>query len=343
MLASPRMSEAVLQVSDDARALTELAVEWRALFARAGGSNVFLSWEWVSGWWASFGHGRELHLVSQRAGHRIVGVAALMIDTDTAGARRLRAIGCTRTTDYWDVLVDPAHAATFVTALAHWLERGFPRDWQSVSLGPCRQGAASVLSLGDTLRRHGLAAREQRVDTCPRLEIPRRDEPGWLDLERSMLRKMVRAASQRAVTFRRTSGGSAALAADLDAYFRLHRLSRPEKTLFLDAEMRQFVEHVATAFHHAGWLRLEFLEISGHAVAATLSFCRDGAALFYNSGRDPGVVGNGLGLGLLAFGVLGAMREGLRHFDFLRGNEAYKYRFGARDHDLVELYIGPFP
>lgn len=333
------MSEAALQVHDDARALTELAVEWRSLFARAGGSNVFLSWEWASRWWASFGHGRDLHIVSQRAGHRMVGVAALMIDTDTAGARRLRAIGCARTTDYWDVLVDPAHAATFVTALAHWLERGFPRDWQSVCLGPCRKDSAFVPSLGETLRRHGLAAREQRVDTCPVLDIPWRDEPAWLDLERSMRRKMARVASHRAVTFRRSSGG-ADLAVDLDAYFRLHRLSRPEKAIFLDAEMHQFVAGVATAFDRAGWLRLEFLEISGQAVAATLSFCRDAAALFYNSGRDPGVGGNGLGLALLAFGVLGAMREGLRHFDFLRGGEAYKYRFGARDHELVELRVG---
>jgi CelD/BcsL family acetyltransferase involved in cellulose biosynthesis len=195
--------------------------------------------------------------------------------------------------------------------------------------------------LGDTLRRDGLAAHEERIDTCPVLELPERDEPAWLDLERSMRRKMARAAHRRAVTFRRSAGGSD-LPADLDIYFRLHRSSRPEKATFLDAEMRQFVERIATTFDGAGWLRLEFLEISGHGVAATLSFCRDGAVLFYNSGRDPDVDGNGVGLGLLAFGVLGAMHEGLRYFDFLRGGEAYKYRFGARDREVVELCVVPF-
>ena len=94
----------------------------------------------------------------------MVGVAALMVDTDTAGARRLRAIGCARTTDYWDVLVDPAYAATFVAALAQWLARGFPRDWQSVRLGPCRK----ELHLRWIAERNGPATRAGRARTAHR-------------------------------------------------------------------------------------------------------------------------------------------------------------------------------
>ena len=48
---------------------------------------------------------------------------------------------------------------------------------------------------------------------------------------------------------------------------------------------------------------------------------------YYQSGYDPAWAGKSVGLVLLARTVQDAFAEGLQEFDFLRGDEAYKYRW----------------
>ena len=62
--------------------------------------------------------------------------------------------------------------------------------------------------------------------------------------------------------------------------------------------------------------------------------------LVYNSGHDAGEHGN-LSPGIVLLGRLieYAIEKGYREFDFLRGNEAYKYDMGGKDTEVCQLRI----
>jgi len=66
---------------------------------------------------------------------------------------------------------------------------------------------------------------------------------------------------------------------------------------------------------------------------------RDGL-LVYNSGYDPGLRPNlSSGIVLLSQCIRDAIERGLGVFDFLQGDEEYKYRFGATDVELRRLTV----
>ncbi len=51
----------------------------------------------------------------------------------------------------------------------------------------------------------------------------------------------------------------------------------------------------------------------------------------YITAFDPELAALGLGTVLIGCAIEAAVEEGAREFDFLRGREDYKYRWGARD------------
>jgi CelD/BcsL family acetyltransferase involved in cellulose biosynthesis len=90
-----------------------------------------------------------------------------------------------------------------------------------------------------------------------------------------------------------------------------------------------------------GIVRLALLDVAGRPVAATISFVYGDTWGLYNSGYDPEYGTYSPGIVLVAMTIQEAIREGLRVYDFLRGSEGYKYRFGARDRELFRLRLWP--
>jgi CelD/BcsL family acetyltransferase involved in cellulose biosynthesis len=63
-----------------------------------------------------------------------------------------------------------------------------------------------------------------------------------------------------------------------------------------------------------------------------LGFVYNDRLLVYNSGYDPTNYAElSPGIVLTSHIIEDAIRRGMRIFDFLQGDEIYKYRFGARD------------
>ena len=88
-----------------------------------------------------------------------------------------------------------------------------------------------------------------------------------------------------------------------------------------------------------GWLRLNFLTITGERAASYLNFTYNNEMLVYNSGLLPEAYGRlSPGIVLLAWNIRHAIEEGISRFDFLQGDESYKYQMGGRDEAVFNLY-----
>lgn len=100
---------------------------------------------------------------------------------------------------------------------------------------------------------------------------------------------------------------------------------------FGDERALRFHHQAASAALKAGTLRLFDLRFEGRIVAAYYGFLHRGRAYYYLSGFEPDMQRYSLGSLLVAHAIEEAIREKANEFDFLRGAEPYKYRWGAQN------------
>jgi CelD/BcsL family acetyltransferase involved in cellulose biosynthesis len=128
------------------------------------------------------------------------------------------------------------------------------------------------------------------------------------------------------------------LPAAIEDFFQL-MAHDPQKEAFLSEAMRAAMRAtISTALNH-GYLQLAFLELDGKRAAAYLNFKYNDRLWVYNSGLDPQYYAVSAGWVLLAYLLRWSIEHGLPEFDFMRGNEDYKYRFGAVDRFVYHVRL----
>lgn len=125
----------------------------------------------------------------------------------------------------------------------------------------------------------------------------------------------------------------------LGRFLRLHRLSRAGKAKFMDESMERFFRDALGALAAAGWARLWFLESAGTPVASFVCTEYGSSVGLYNSGFDPLHARLSPGIVLLGHVIRDAIERRMPAFDFLRGEESYKYAFGPAPTDLVSVRV----
>jgi len=114
----------------------------------------------------------------------------------------------------------------------------------------------------------------------------------------------------------------------------MHRLAEGEKGSFMSAEMEQLF----ASFHGEAGAVVDFLYGEGpEPVAAAFGFEDTAAYYLYNSAYDPGEGAASPGIVLVAELIRQALESGKDRFDFLKGDEIYKYRLGASARPLWRL------
>ena len=88
-----------------------------------------------------------------------------------------------------------------------------------------------------------------------------------------------------------------------------------------------------------GYLQLAFLEINGQKAAGYLNFDYLNQIWVYNSGISSDFMNYSAGWVLLGYLLQWANENKRERFDFMRGDEDYKYRFGAVDQMVKRVSI----
>ena len=113
------------------------------------------------------------------------------------------------------------------------------------------------------------------------------------------------------------------------------------KQQFLSEGTENFLIDLAHKANQRGKLLLCHLYLNGEKAAAYFTFLSDRKLLVYNTGWNPRFLKASPGWVLLGKLVRWAIENGLDEVDLMRGDEDYKYRFGAQDRHVVGVEIGP--
>lgn len=325
-----------LTIWDQPDALAQLGTQWKSLYDRCPEAPIFLSWEWITTWWDHFKDGNQLHVVALSDDGQIFAIAPLMACGQ--GAQTLSFIGSEETTDYADVLatdVDRQRAAETVST--YLKEAGLRRP---IVLEPVPEESPLLQTLGGP----NLPDVAQPVQPCPTVALADTWD-GYLATlskkDRHELRRKMRRAESAGHLVSDVVVDPEGLEQRLPVFYQLHQSSGdPRKAQFLEPHIQAFFTDAATTLAQRGWVRLAFLALDGRDVASVLSFDRGSTVALYNSGYDlefrpisPGIV-------VIALELKAAIERGRKIYDFLRGDEPYKYDFGAVDRFVWRLTLG---
>jgi CelD/BcsL family acetyltransferase involved in cellulose biosynthesis len=124
-------------------------------------------------------------------------------------------------------------------------------------------------------------------------------------------------------------------------FLDLHRRSRVGKERFMDSRMEAFFRRATAALAAEGAVRLWFLDTPDGPLASFITLEWDDTVGLYNSGFRPDAAALSPGVVLLARVVQDAIVRGKRRFDFLRGEERYKYDFEPAPEDVYLVRVAP--
>lgn len=326
----------------------DLRDEWNRLVEQNHINVPFLRFDYMLTWWQTRGGGEwpegVLALVTAREAGELVGIAPLFHVPHHQSMPRLMLIGSIEVTDYLDLIVKQGCLETFCDALLPFLaEAGLPA-WQSLDLYNLFEDSPCLAALQNTAHRLGWEEQSQRVYHCPYIPLPG-DWKVYLagidKKQRHEIRRKIRRLEAADFQSRWYLVTDASTLDDEIAAFTALMEQDEKKAQFLTPPMRKFLRTVTRWAFQEGILHLAFLEIDGKKAAGYLAFDYLNRLWVYNSGIDRAHIEFSPGWVLLGYQLQWANQEKRAAFDFMRGDEEYKYRFGAVDRYLLRLTLTP--
>ena len=306
------------QVLTQPGALAALQPEWQALYDRCPAATPFSSPQWLLAWWSAFG-GAPLHVITIRDGGDLVGLLPLYW---YGGRQYLAGNGVS---DYLDALVLEQQAA-----------RAAEQLWDR--LGPCELNDlppwSALVRYAPQHRRSAIIETAGcHVTQLAQFQLPSRLRKN-LASERRRLEAIARIEIDLAT--------AETLAESLEALYRLHDArwaSRGGSGVVNGNRLQDFHRRAACALLSAGMLRLYSLRMNGEIKAALYCFSRGDRTYYYLSGFDPAWSGYSPGSQLIHHAIRDAQDRGQAEFDFLRGQESYKARWGAQPRSNYRIVL----
>ncbi len=322
--------------SEDARDFARH--DWSSLVSTDPAGTFFHTPGYLKLYWEEFGD-RPEHLLlafAEEDGAQVGAVAFERIG-DT-----LRFLGGTEVTDYMGPVatpdLQPAVAKELFAAL------GRRDDWRVADLRGLPEDRPWLRLLAEAAAAQGFRVEvtDDRNGIAPFLSIPGSYEAYLAALPpklRHEIRRKARKLEAEAGPYHVTLAQRDTLDAYLDRFVELHRTSEGPKGVFMQPGMEIFFRRLGEAFLPRGVFNLTFIEVAGEKVAGTIGFRFEGTYLLYNSAFDRSWQHLAPGMVLVAEDIRIAIEGGCHAFDLLKGDYAYKYRFGAVPRAIKRLVV----
>jgi len=296
--------------------------------------SVFVLPAWLKTWWQELGTGGEPYLKAVRQGERIIGIAPLLVSEG-----KVCLIGGVDVCDYLDFIVVPGMEEDFFNVLLDDMKQN---SINHLDLRPLRPDSIALNNLAALARKRGYEVLCSEEEVSLELDLPATWDEYLMTLNKKqrheIRRKLRRLWEAGNVNFRWFEVGQQVQEA-MDTFLQLFALSRKEKANFMTSRMESFFRSLAEAMAEFGLLKFGIVELDTAPAAMIMGFDYNGSVYLYNSAFDPRY--NSLSVGLLCkvLCIQECIQEGKKKFDFLKGDETYKYHIGGREIPLYNCQI----
>jgi CelD/BcsL family acetyltransferase involved in cellulose biosynthesis len=307
---------------------------WNDLLKESAFDSPFMRHEYQRAWWEHRGGGEwpdaQLMLVSACEDEKLVGIAPLFL-AEHDGGRALMLNGSIEISDYLDLIVRRDDHARFLKGLLDFLASRPTDSWRGLDWYNLPDSSPTLAALKAESARRGWVHHEEMYRPTPRIPLGGTFEEYLARVEKKQrheIRRKMRRAEESGRGVRWYISDMRDPEAEIDAFLDLMEHDQ-NKANFLHDPMRAQMRSIIRAAHENGWLWLAFLEADGQRAAAGLNFDYKDKLWGYNAGVDRAFMDLSPGWVLLAYTLQWCCENGRAEFDFMRGDEEYKYRFGA--------------
>lgn len=331
----------------DTQGLDRLGPQWTAL-SGAGQGNVHTLFDWLVAWWHSyqaksavFAHPLRLMVIVLRRGDGTLwGIAPLMVEDTQPPTVRFLGEGVS---DYADVLVTGERrrfCAALLEVLGHHLGRA------GVDLRQFPESSPNYPALMTALADSGIQAQDELDERCPFLAVQGTWQDYYATVSKShrddVARCCRRLSDLAELTCRRHDHVTPERLAGFADINRARQQRLGHASLYDNPFKLDFVRRVTPAFNQSGAMRAWSLELGGQMIAYVYGFLWDNVYFYWNIGLLPEYARYSPGKVLLARMLEAAFAEGLTAFDFMRGDESYKFIWarGCRDNRRIRFKVG---
>ena len=312
--------------------LRSTAPEWTELWHRCPRATMFQRPEWLLPWVEAFSP-RDMVAIEVRSQGVLVGFAPLLIYPK--GTERLLAFMGGGVSDYLDFLADPQYT-TQVIASIFAVTADMP-GWDVLEF--------TDLPANSALLRNSVPVQAvYEHDVCSVLNLPQTTEE-LLHIFSKRQRANLRNAHSR---LQKAGGSQIEIASSetlhsfLDDLFRLHTarwsLSGQPGVLH-DKALKAFHRASAPGLLECGALKLYRLRMEQRTLAVIYALFDGDTVLCYLQGFDPESAYFSPGTMLMFALMEDAAKQGIRTFDFLRGQESYKQHWRAQGQPTYRIAL----
>ncbi len=367
--ATPLTVETYDGIGDDT-----FVAQWDALVDRDPHATLFQRARWLARWEHDLAGKRRMRTRAMYRDGQLVGVLVEtreLLGLPSGPSELIRIAGGDEVTDYLGPVAAPEDRADVVRAYLTLLveSRGADGGWDELVLTGLAADAGWHELFATTAAELGLGVIEEAVqDVCPRVDLDGGFDGYLARLPGRMRQELVRKSrklTRDAGPFSVHEYAPSDVAQGIEDFLVQVRSSEDSKAGFFGRpEMQQWFRTLAGEYAADGTLRVHRLDIGELNAAMTVSLvdtasgaadgaassAADGAASdsasgagrmwgLYNSSFDPTLTALAPGMVLIWELIKQAAGEGCTVFDLLRGDEPYKYRFGALDREVRTLTL----
>ena len=322
--------------------LTSLNREWEelqnSLKDNSKDNSIFSTYSWQLSTALTCCEQEDLHQVltlRNPTTQALSGIAPIIIKGDSAFFA-----SDYNTTDFQDILSSPDKNKTVWKSVLSYLNQ---RNIESLDLTGINETSDSIKHLRELTENNNWELTKTNWDVDPIIKLPKSWDAYLMSLRKKdrheLKRKFRRLEKAGIINYYLVDNNSDTLDESLNDFMTLMAESKEEKAQFLTETRKNYFTTLIKIMAKNGKLRLFFMEIDGVRVSGTISFLHNRKLYLYNSGYNKSYSELSVGLLLKAHNIRYAIEEELEEFDFLRGNEPYKYHLGGIDRQIYRFHV----
>jgi len=316
---------------------------WNDVLSQSAVNVPFLTYGYQRSWWKHKGGGEwpqaELRIITALQENKLIGIAPLFIGTKN-GKTEMHFVGSIEISDYLDFIVPPQFAYEFVSRVFELIKEEKTQFPGTIQLFNIPDNSPSLDIFTKIGKKNDWSIEIERAYHTPEITLSNDWDTYLAGIDKKqrheIRRKLRRAAgSEDDVKWYITTDRNS-LDEDIDSFISLMEIDNNKKQFLTDAMRKQMRAIMHWAFD-TGILQLSFLTINDNKAAGYFCFDYEERIYVYNSGFSFDYQYYSPGWVLLSFLIQHAIETGKSHFDFMRGDENYKYKFGAIDSFVMKV------
>ncbi len=332
----------VIEVIQSESEFSDLKNDWNTLLERSASRVPFLRHEYLTSWWSTLGGGEwtegNLAIITSRdKDNNLQGIAPFFLVN-----QRLLFLGSYETSDYLDLIAADDNLPAFINNLVQFLASADFPAWKTLDLYNLLADSETIPLLNKVSEKLGWEIKNEVLQPAPSLHLPESWESYLANLDDRYKQEIQRKIRKAETYFLPVDWyiveDENQIDQELDCFLKL-MADHPDKASFLTDKMKSQMKLSALEAFRGGWLQLAFLTVGEIKAAGYLNFDFDQKIWVYNSGINTLFENISPGWVLLSKIIQGSIKAGKNEVDFMRGDESYKYHFGAADKYIVRIQV----